>query len=445
MASTYLDRVDNKTLGQMLVEKGALSDEQVQEALDVARQTGQRLGEALVSLGYIGRDALSYAIAEQYGQRPMELHPSMVDVDLLAQFDAELLYRHNILPLIELGNEMVVVVADPNDQAGLDALSGCCPGFTLTPQMGEATQIRRCLESALPATTIGAAAPAPASRATAAVRLLSPFSVTPSPDQPEFIDWLFYTAAQNWGRDVIVRDLAGQLQVGLMPEETQKGGPGLELLGSWPGQSMSRLWSLLESRMTAMEHVKEQSWYVPQPARLGDDKYRFYVHVPLVTHTYFFRLVASRIIDAAPGEPAEALFTDVPATGELVAVEYDDVNTRESAILQLIAAAAPHHQIVVFSNKLRYTVSGTVVYPVPFADTYAVIQAHAATLVIFDHWTDERELTRITLTAAFSPAVVIFTPDEGHYLERLGSRPGARLLRLTSTAEKSTTSEGGNA
>src|SRR5690349_5100374 len=116
MAGAFLDRVSNKALGQLLVEKGALTSAQVEEALNVSKAEGIRLGEALVSLGYISRDALGYAIGEQYGLKPMELHPSMVDPELVSQFDPDLLRNHLMLPLIQIGDELVVVVSDPNDQ-----------------------------------------------------------------------------------------------------------------------------------------------------------------------------------------------------------------------------------------------------------------------------------------------------------------------------------------
>src|SRR5688500_18811447 len=107
MPGRFLDRVSNKALGEMLIEKGTLSTTQVDEALQVSREKGIRLGEALVLLGYITRDALGYAIGEQYGLQPMELQPSMIDHELISRFDHNLLSAHSMLPLIEIGDQMV--------------------------------------------------------------------------------------------------------------------------------------------------------------------------------------------------------------------------------------------------------------------------------------------------------------------------------------------------
>ena len=48
MGSLFLDRVSNKALGQVLVEKGTLTVSQLDHALQVARDSGTRLGQALV-------------------------------------------------------------------------------------------------------------------------------------------------------------------------------------------------------------------------------------------------------------------------------------------------------------------------------------------------------------------------------------------------------------
>jgi len=50
-----------KRLGDILQDKGLLSDEELQKALEVQRQTGERLGEAVVKLGYVTPDQIADA------------------------------------------------------------------------------------------------------------------------------------------------------------------------------------------------------------------------------------------------------------------------------------------------------------------------------------------------------------------------------------------------
>jgi hypothetical protein len=54
-------------LGQLFVEKGLLTEEQLDWALSDQEANGGRLGEKLVELGYVSSTALARVLAEQYG------------------------------------------------------------------------------------------------------------------------------------------------------------------------------------------------------------------------------------------------------------------------------------------------------------------------------------------------------------------------------------------
>jgi hypothetical protein len=56
-----------RPLGRLLVDKGLLSDEELERALEEQEFTGKRLGEILIERGYLTTPTLSNALAEQYG------------------------------------------------------------------------------------------------------------------------------------------------------------------------------------------------------------------------------------------------------------------------------------------------------------------------------------------------------------------------------------------
>jgi hypothetical protein len=60
-------RIPWRPLGRLLVAKGLLSDDQLENALQEQALTGGRLGEILVELGFVSHRALSLTLAEQYG------------------------------------------------------------------------------------------------------------------------------------------------------------------------------------------------------------------------------------------------------------------------------------------------------------------------------------------------------------------------------------------
>ncbi len=156
------ERVTNKALGELLVERGVISRYQCDEALAYARQHGKRIGEALVELGFVPPGLLSLALGEQFGTTPLVLDPSMVDVELVQRFPLDLLRKHRLLPLLDLGGELIVAVGDPNDAEGLEAFRSLVSDRRLVFQLADALEIERCLS--LPQLAHSPSPPQPLSR-----------------------------------------------------------------------------------------------------------------------------------------------------------------------------------------------------------------------------------------------------------------------------------------
>lgn len=63
-----MESAAKRRLGDIFVERGLITDEQLQEALVVQQDTGGRLGEILVERGFITRVALAGVISEQWDE-----------------------------------------------------------------------------------------------------------------------------------------------------------------------------------------------------------------------------------------------------------------------------------------------------------------------------------------------------------------------------------------
>jgi len=55
-----------RRLGDIFIERGLITENQLREALDRQRESGGKLGEILVELGYVTRVALAGVISEQW-------------------------------------------------------------------------------------------------------------------------------------------------------------------------------------------------------------------------------------------------------------------------------------------------------------------------------------------------------------------------------------------
>jgi cellulose synthase/poly-beta-1,6-N-acetylglucosamine synthase-like glycosyltransferase len=101
-------------LGDVLVEQGALTAEQLAQALEQHERVGAPLGAVLLATGWITRRQLYVGLAEVWGADMAFVDPVEVDADLALLFPSAMLARETWLPLrVERDGdgELQVVVA----------------------------------------------------------------------------------------------------------------------------------------------------------------------------------------------------------------------------------------------------------------------------------------------------------------------------------------------
>jgi type IV pilus assembly protein PilB len=110
-------------LGQLLVEGRIISPEQLQRALEVKSDTGLRLGEIVVELGFTTERAIAGALAEQYELDFVDLDTAQIEKQAVALLPEELARRYEALPLtIHEDGTPLLAVTDPTNLAAADDL-----------------------------------------------------------------------------------------------------------------------------------------------------------------------------------------------------------------------------------------------------------------------------------------------------------------------------------
>jgi type IV pilus assembly protein PilB len=109
-------------LGELIVRAGLLSSVQLDAALAAARATNRRLGEVLVDDELVDERELAQIVATQEGLEFVDLGKHDLDdaaIDLLSEMTAR---RHCALPYRFEDFSVCVAIADPADDAALDAV-----------------------------------------------------------------------------------------------------------------------------------------------------------------------------------------------------------------------------------------------------------------------------------------------------------------------------------
>ncbi len=103
----------NIRIGDLLVEKGLLSEEKVQEAILLQKTSGRRLGHIIVDKGWVSEKALLSALGEQLNIPYVELKAGLFEPEIAALLDVEVAKRLTVLPLFRVRERLFLATADP--------------------------------------------------------------------------------------------------------------------------------------------------------------------------------------------------------------------------------------------------------------------------------------------------------------------------------------------
>ncbi len=109
-----------KQLGDILVEGGLVTPEQLNGAVEEQQKLGRSLGRVLVELGILSESQLVAALATQIGMRFVDLTDYPVDGSAVAKVSDVVCRRHTALPIAYEDGRLVVAMADPANVFALD-------------------------------------------------------------------------------------------------------------------------------------------------------------------------------------------------------------------------------------------------------------------------------------------------------------------------------------
>jgi len=132
-----------RKLGEILSEWGTVTEEQIQQATQIAQRTGKRLGESLIEAGHCSEEDVAKALAAQFDMEFLNLDrpeaSGRINMDLMPQ---ELIKKHLVLPMGKENGRLRLLIHDPMDLELLDLLR-----FRLNTEIDTALASKRQIKS----------------------------------------------------------------------------------------------------------------------------------------------------------------------------------------------------------------------------------------------------------------------------------------------------------
>jgi len=121
-----------KTL-EILLKKGIITQQQVDESKREAQKTGLPFDKALVRLGFVSEEDIAKAIADEMGVPFMDLYGYVIDSDVIRLVPEETARKYKAIPLFKIGDSLTIAMANPQDVIAIDEIRRKSGFVTIEP------------------------------------------------------------------------------------------------------------------------------------------------------------------------------------------------------------------------------------------------------------------------------------------------------------------------
>src|SRR3989441_1987200 len=135
----------SKQLGQILIELGFITPEQLETALEEHRKTPKSLGRVLIDLGMIKEADLVRALAEQVGLEFVDLNEFPIDATATVLLPEALSRRYRAIPIGERDGRLLVAMSDPANVYALDDIR-TITGRDVQPVVATANDVEEAIQ-----------------------------------------------------------------------------------------------------------------------------------------------------------------------------------------------------------------------------------------------------------------------------------------------------------
>ncbi|MBU0567975.1 type IV-A pilus assembly ATPase PilB [bacterium] len=112
-----------KRLGNLLIEKGAISEEQLKIALaEQAKKPHRRLGHVLIQLGFADDKEVAKSLAAQLDIPYYNIEEEKIDENLIKLVPEFIVRKQLLLPVTREGNTLTIAMSDPFNVVAMDDL-----------------------------------------------------------------------------------------------------------------------------------------------------------------------------------------------------------------------------------------------------------------------------------------------------------------------------------
>ncbi|MGO1296882.1 MAG: GspE/PulE family protein [Vibrio sp.] len=118
-----------KRLGDLLVEEGIVTEEQLTQALEQQKNTGLKLGAMLIELGFLSEHQMLSFLSQQLSLPLIDINRAQVDIEAVQLLPEVHARRLRALVIAQSGSSLRIAMSDPADLFAQEALLNQLPQY----------------------------------------------------------------------------------------------------------------------------------------------------------------------------------------------------------------------------------------------------------------------------------------------------------------------------
>ncbi|MBW1693988.1 MAG: Flp pilus assembly complex ATPase component TadA [Deltaproteobacteria bacterium] len=134
-----------RKIGEVLIEEGLVTAEQVETAIVLQRAKNKKLGKILIELGYVTEEQVARGISKQLSLPLVDINNFTITNELLSMIPKEMAEKKIVFPLDLKDRELLLAMADPFDLEGVKDIQFYI-GRSVTPAVAPETSIIDAIE-----------------------------------------------------------------------------------------------------------------------------------------------------------------------------------------------------------------------------------------------------------------------------------------------------------
>lgn len=132
-------------LGEILINAKMINFEKLLQAFDLQRTNARPLGDILIELQYVTEKELLEALAKQYNLELVNLSQYEINPDAFSKIPMEMLRRHSVMPVDIKDGFLVIATSNPEDILAISDLE-FVSGFAIKLVLSTKKEIQSYLE-----------------------------------------------------------------------------------------------------------------------------------------------------------------------------------------------------------------------------------------------------------------------------------------------------------